>query len=88
MPDTPRPGRPRTRTPAGPAAQIGEQIRTRRLACGLSQEQLGAAVGVDARTIGAYERGEYNLSLEMAGRLATALECSLDELACTKRIRK
>lgn len=80
MPDpTSRPGRPRTNTPSGPAALIGEQIRQRRETAGLSQIALAESVGVDARTIGAYERGEYHLPLEVAGRIALALGCTVDE---------
>lgn len=58
-----------------------EVIRQRRDELGLSQAELGAKVGVDARQIRRYEAGEVQPSLQVAVSLARALEISVDELA-------
>ena len=47
----------------------------------MSQEELAKAIGVHAPVIGRYERGEVKPSIEVATKLAHALEVSLDYLA-------
>lgn len=47
---------------------------------GLNREDLGKAVGTSGPVIGRYERGEITPSVEMAKKLADALEVSLDYL--------
>lgn len=76
---TPRPGRPRILA-GGPAVAIGEAIRTRREAAGLSQEQLAEQAGLTARTLGDYERGRIAPRLDVAGRIADVLKCRVDAL--------
>jgi DNA-binding XRE family transcriptional regulator len=52
-------------------------LRTER---GLSRKALAEAVGAHPQTIGYIERGEYNLSVDLALRLCRALDVSLDAL--------
>lgn len=57
------------------------QLRRYRLLAGLTQEQLGTAVGESKRVVSAWERGETSIGLEAAARCALALGVTLDELA-------
>lgn len=59
---------------------FGEHITTLRKRKGLSQGDLGKAVGTSGDIIGKYERNEVKPSIEVAARLADALEVSLDFL--------
>ena len=56
-------------------ALIGHNIRTRRLALGLSQEKLGEAVGVTFQQIQKYEKGSNRVGgsrlIQIAGALQT-----------------
>ena len=47
----------------------------------LSQEELAKKIGVYTNVMGRYERGEAKPSIEVAAKLAQALEVSLDYLA-------
>jgi len=46
----------------------------------ISQEELAKKIGVHQNVIGRYERGEARPSIELATKLANALEVSLDYL--------
>ncbi len=46
----------------------------------LSREQLGKLIGTSGAIIGRYERGDMKPSIEIAARIAEALEVSLDYL--------
>lgn len=46
----------------------------------MNQEDLAAGTGAARESIGRYERGERNPSLEMALRLAAYLQLSVEEL--------
>jgi transcriptional regulator with XRE-family HTH domain len=59
---------------------FGEHIVTLRKRKGISQNDLGKAVGTSGDIIGKYERDEVKPSVEVAARLADALEVSLDFL--------
>jgi transcriptional regulator with XRE-family HTH domain len=61
--------------------QLGRRIKLRAAELGLSQTQLADQVGVHVRQIRRYEKGEQQPVLDVAKRLANALELSLDELA-------
>jgi transcriptional regulator with XRE-family HTH domain len=54
------------------------QLRKER---GLSREELGKVIGTSAAIIGRYERGDMKPSIEIATKIAQALEVSLDYLA-------
>ena len=53
---------------------VGLNIRKIRKQAGLSQEQLALTADMDMRYLGGIERGEYNPTVEMLGRIAEALE--------------
>jgi putative transcriptional regulator len=56
-------------------------LRTER---GVSRKELADAVGVHPQTIGYIERRQYNLSLDLAFRLAGYFDVSLDALFSKK----
>lgn len=56
---------------------VGERIRSQRLACGLTQAQLGEAIRSNKNAISRYENGHVTPSLAVLRRLATALLVSV-----------
>lgn len=60
--------------------QFGDKISQLRKEKGLSREELGKAVGTSAAIIGRYERNDMKPSIEIATKIAQALEVSLDYL--------
>jgi transcriptional regulator with XRE-family HTH domain len=60
---------------------IGEVLKRRRAELGMSQGELAAAAGVDARQIRRYEAGEQQPVLSVAVAIADALQISVGELA-------
>jgi transcriptional regulator with XRE-family HTH domain len=65
--------------------EMAEVIRRRRAELGMSQADLGAAAGVDARQIRRYEAGQSQPALSVAVAIADALKISLEELASNSR---
>jgi transcriptional regulator with XRE-family HTH domain len=65
--------------------EMSEVIRRRRTELGMSQADLGAAAGVDARQIRRYEAGQSQPVLSVAVAIAGALGISIDELAPNSR---
>ncbi len=59
---------------------IINRVRERRLARGLTQEELAALAGVSRQSIIAIERGRYVPSLPLALRLAAIFGCATDDL--------
>jgi transcriptional regulator with XRE-family HTH domain len=59
---------------------FGERLAKFRKAKGLTQGELGAAVGVSIRALSAYERAECQPSLELLVALGDHLGVSADEL--------
>ena len=59
---------------------LRENIQFFRKGKGLTQEALAEQVGVSRQTIAKWEAGESAPDLELAGRLAQALDASLEEL--------
>lgn len=55
-------------------------IKEIREAAGMSQESLAVASGVTRVSIARYETGERVPSLEIAARIARALNCKIDDL--------
>jgi DNA-binding XRE family transcriptional regulator len=47
------------------AAKIGKQIQARRILCGLSEQQLGARVGIHGTDVNAYEQGTKRISCRL-----------------------
>jgi transcriptional regulator with XRE-family HTH domain len=60
--------------------RMGEVIRARRKARGVSQEQLAHASGLHATYIGSLERGEVNISVLKLEKVAKSLDCQLCDL--------
>jgi transcriptional regulator with XRE-family HTH domain len=60
---------------------LGEVMRRRSRALGLTQSALAERAGVHVRQIRRYESGEQQPVLAVAARLAAALDVTLDELA-------
>lgn len=61
-------------------AELGRNIRQRRLAAGLTQRALALRTGYPAWKISRAERGVCGISVQMAARLARAMDCRLCEL--------
>lgn len=59
----------------GQLAQLGQAIRNRRTAAGLSQEALADAAEIDRSHMGKIERGERNVSVLNILKIAAALGC-------------
>jgi transcriptional regulator with XRE-family HTH domain len=59
---------------------LGSNITQLRKAKEMSRDDLGTEVGTSGAIIGRYERGEMIPSVEMAKKIADALEVSLDYL--------
>jgi transcriptional regulator with XRE-family HTH domain len=59
---------------------IGNKISDLRKEKGLSRDVLGKKVGTSGAVIGRYEREEITPSIEVAAKIADALEISLDYL--------
>ena len=59
---------------------FGERLVEARKMRNLSQEQLGINVGIDKRLLSRYETNKTLPSIEVAKKLATALQVSLDFL--------
>lgn len=60
--------------------KFGENLATTRKRKKLSQAELAETVGIIAVTVGRYERGEIKPSIDIASKLANALDVSLDYL--------
>jgi transcriptional regulator with XRE-family HTH domain len=68
--------------PQGHSMPLADRIKQLRTEAGLSQAQLAERVGgSDARQISRYEHGRITPSLDVAARIAQALNVSLDYLA-------
>jgi transcriptional regulator with XRE-family HTH domain len=63
-----------------PKVALGQSVRLRRLALGLSQEKLAEAAGLHWTYISSIERGKRNVSLVNIVRIAKALGVSPSEL--------
>lgn len=59
---------------------IPTKIKDRRLELELTQEDLAQEVGVDERTIRAWECGEYDIKISNLEKLAEALKTTVQEL--------
>lgn len=60
--------------------QIGDAIRKRREALGVTQAQLGAAIGVTFQQVQKYEQGRNRVAASKLIRVAEALKCDIGEL--------
>ncbi len=55
--------------------RVGSRVRLRRIAAGLTEEELGAILGIAAFRVQACERGEKRFGAELLYEVATALNC-------------
>ena len=69
-----------SRPPKDETAPVANRIEQARDAKGLSRGELADLVGVHYQTMGYLERGEYNPSLELALKIARALEVPVQEI--------
>jgi transcriptional regulator with XRE-family HTH domain len=60
---------------------MGQRLYELRQAAGLTQEALARKADVGTDAVRNWEKGRRTPGLDMAVKLADALECSLDELA-------
>lgn len=60
--------------------ELGERIRTRRKAKGMSQNALGLLVGKDQQSIGRIEKGGFNPSYIYLCEIAKGLDTTVSEL--------
>ena len=63
-----------------PNEKVLNNVRQKRVALGITQEELAGRVKVTRQTIIAIERGNYSPSVLLALRLATTLHCTVEEL--------
>lgn len=59
---------------------FGERVKTLRIACGLSQEELGKIIGLTKSSFSNMESGYRATSIEVLCALAEYFDCSLDYL--------
>ena len=59
---------------------LGQVLRQRREEASLSQEKLGELVDCHRNYVGLIERGQQNITIDMLGRFAAALECTMAHL--------
>ncbi|AKC86560.1 transcriptional regulator [Pseudoxanthomonas suwonensis] len=59
---------------------FGDRLRAARIAAGMTQEQLGFALGVTKSSVSAWENDRETPGFRLLPSLRTALGCSLDEL--------
>ena len=59
---------------------LGEEIRSRRLACGLSQDVLAAKAGLHRNFIGLIERGQKNSTILTLEAITGVLKVTMTEI--------
>ena len=57
------------------AVAIGQNIREKRRANGLSQDRFALLAGIDRSYMGRIERGEVGITIEKLYRIAATLQC-------------
>ncbi len=68
-------------------AEIGERIRVRRSALGMSQAELADRIGMSFQQVQKYERGANRIASSILVRVADALGCAPGELLTNGRSR-
>lgn len=59
---------------------FGDNLRRRRRALGISQEELAEKAGLHRTYVGSVERGERNVSIDNMERLAAAIDSTIQRL--------
>lgn len=80
MPTPKKPAAPSTKVASEVDRQIGEVVRFHREKKGLTQAQLGKAIGVTFQQVQKYERGVNRISAATLLRCAEALDCHVADL--------
>ena len=65
---------------------LGQAIRRRREATGLSQEAFAEKVDCHRNYVSLVERGEQNVTIEMLRKIAKALKCTVTDLVAEARL--
>lgn len=60
---------------------VGKNIKARRLALGMTQEDLAQAVGLGRSMVAQIERGSKSASIQLGVEIARVLQCDLNTLA-------
>ncbi len=60
--------------------RLGQAVRAARAACGLSQEAVADAAGIDRSHMGKIERGERNVTILNLAKIAAALNASASDI--------
>lgn len=60
---------------------VGENIKSRRQALGMTQEDLAKAVGLGRSMVAQIERGSKAVSIQLGVEIAKVLQCDLNTLA-------
>lgn len=63
---------------------IGQNIKNRRKAMGMSQNDLASAVGVSVPMICQIERGTKSITLLLGAEIARVLKCNVDDFISEK----
>src|SRR5437764_9818936 len=69
-----RPGRPKSEKPHPIDVQVGSSVGLRRKMLGLSQDKLGAAIGLTFQQVQKYERGANRIGASRLHELSRALD--------------
>jgi len=75
--NTTQPNRPPLGTPRPVDVHVGSRLRQRRTLIGMSQEKLGAAVGLTFQQIQKYERGANRIGASRLYQLSNVLDVSV-----------
>lgn len=59
---------------------VGKNIKARRLALGMTQENLAQAVGLGRSMVAQIERGSKSASIQLGAEIAKVLQCDLNDL--------
>jgi transcriptional regulator with XRE-family HTH domain len=62
------------------AEKFGSNMRRIRKNKGISQDKLALSADIDRSYVGRIERGEVNITLEKAYKIASVLECDIQDL--------
>ncbi|TQR04606.1 helix-turn-helix transcriptional regulator [Psychrobacillus soli] len=55
-------------------------VREKRMALGMTQDELSAKLDVSRQTISSLEKGRYNPSITLAFKLSKLFQCTIEEI--------
>ena len=62
--------------------KIGKRIQQYRKKKGLTQDMLSEKIGVSPHHMSSFERGQYNIKLDILVNIMNLLDCSADDIFC------